>query len=269
MKSSTPDHPKPPEPLSILLIGPPGGGKSTLAIQFPKVWIANCDENLDGPVSLMKKGYVFAGKQMFAPRAGFSFFYDNIRRDDKDQPVDVALCYDRLMEKLTAVKSEAEVRTAFVDNLTHVNEFVIRKILKLQNRNEMEARDWIPFKSDFYRLLVSKIRDLGKNTICAVHESKDWAPDPKNIINKILLSYSPSVQGSIVDYFGSFFTDIWRCEARPAPGGRLEFWVVTQRTHLSDLKNSCQMPNEINVTQGADRPHGDKPSLFSYLEGRL
>ena len=48
MQLSTPEKNKPREPKSILLIGPPGSGKTTLALQFPKVCVMDCDRNLDG-----------------------------------------------------------------------------------------------------------------------------------------------------------------------------------------------------------------------------
>lgn len=267
MKTSTPEQIRKPSPLSILLIGPPGGGKTTLAMQFPNTLWMECDENLAGPELLIRKGLEkrdpITGKTsvVFPANPKLAYDYCPIRTDDDGKPLAIEACFDRLTAELDKAK-QTNHSTVVVDNLTHVNEFIIRKIITTQKRSEMEARDWIPFKSHFYSLIVSKLRGLGKNTICTVHESILTEPDPKNIMHCIVKGYRPSVQGSIVDFFGGFFTDMWRCEARIAPGGKIEYWVVTNRTVYSDLKNSLSMPNEINVTGGA-------APLLKYLEGRI
>lgn len=253
MKTSTPETPKARSPLSILLIGPPGAGKTTLAMQFPSPHFLDCDENLDGPERFLR------GKN-----AALSYSYDRIKYNDKDEPLDADVCFDRLMSKIDAAKNDVGIKTVIIDSLTLINEFIIRKILTDQastkkKSDEMEARDWIPFKSHFLKLLASKIRGLGKDCICTVHQSIIYAPDPKDIMNKIITAYVPSVQGSITDYFGAFFTDVWRCEARLGAGNRQNFVLITSSTSRSDLKNSLNMPHEIeNVSY---------EKLLPYLNG--
>lgn len=255
MKTSTPQSPKTPEPLSILLIGPPGGGKTTLAMQFPSVEFMDCDRNLDGPERFIRKNL-----------ASLSYGYNSITMDDDNKPVPAELCYDRLIDKLDLAKTTPS-KTVVIDSLTLVNEFIIRKILHDQRRSsgEMEARDWIPFKTRMINLLVAKVRNLGKTTICTVHETILTKPDPKNIMNREIVGYQPSVQGSIVDFFGGFFTDMWRCTAHAAPADRVEYKIHTCRTALSDLKNSIGLPNEILVRQGELAFDKIKP----FLNGKL
>lgn len=246
MNQSTPEKPKPSDPLSILLLGPPGQGKTTLSMEFPSVCILSCDGNLDGPERFLR-----------TKKKDLSYGYENIFNDNDGKPLDVTKRYDRLIDKVAECKADSTVKTIVVDPLTSVNEFVIQRILA-GKRSEMEARDWIPFKSTILSL-ITKLRGTGKTTICTCHESKLTEPDPKNILNRIVVGYEPSVQGSIIDYFGGFFTDVWRCTSEPAPGDTIEFKLNVVRTSKSDLKNSLGLPTAgFRIKQGE--------SMFAKLE---
>lgn len=240
MKTSTPENPKPADPLAILLIGPPGQGKTTLAMQFPGVCILSCDDNLDGPELHLR-----------SKNKGFSYGYERICYTDDEKPLDITKRYDRLLDKIELCKNDPAVKTIVADPLTAINEFIIQKILA-GKRTEMEARDWIPFKSHMLTV-INRLRGTGKTSICTCHESKLTEPDPKNMMNRTVIAFEPSVQGSIVDYFGGFFTDMWRCIADPGPGipPVLEFKLNVVRTTKSDLKNSLGLPPEgFRIKQG-------------------
>ena len=194
---------------------------------------------MDGPERFVRSKF----KQL-------SYGYVQITYDDNGEPYPVEQCFDRLMDQISLLRQEVAIRTVVVDGLTMVNEFIIQKILKTKAVTEMEARHWQPFKSHMIALLAGRLRSLGKTIVCTCHETILEKPDQKNIMNPIVVGYRPSVQGGIIDYFGGFFTDVWRCTCLAAPAGKSEFKIQTVRDSQSDLKNSMGMPTEILVKEG-------------------
>lgn len=250
MKTSTQDTPKQASPLKILLIGPPGSRKTTLMLQFPDIHVLDCDNNLDGPERFIR--------QHLNPSLSYS--YDSIRYLDDGKPVEIENAYNRVLDTLkhfvvvhpdyAPYKSK---RTVGLDSLSHVNEFIIRHVLSLKKSKnlEMEARDWSPFKSYAYLLLVARLEETGKTIICTCHETKLTEADPTNIMTQRVLGYEPFFQGKVGDTIGAFFTDVWRLELRPGPGGVINTILQAQRSPKCEvLKNSVGMPPELDITKG-------------------
>lgn len=260
MKTSTPEQPKPPEPRSILLIGAPGSRKTTLAMRFSNcikgLYIINCDQNLDGPEHQLRK----------IEKLGFTYGYDNVQKRDDGSMRPFNECFDVILKLCDDARTNPEINLVVLDSLTWVNEFDIQKVLTQQKRELMEGRDWAPFKTYFLHLLSAKLRGMGKTTICIVHEQPVWESDPKNMMAKNIVKYEPTIQGSVGDFFGAFFTDVWRCEARPAPMGKTESWIVVDKTPKSpDLKNSFGLPTrDIKVDND-----NDFKQLWKHLEGKV
>jgi len=234
MKISSPTSPKTKDPRAILLLGPPGSGKTTLAMQFPNVLFMDCDRNLDGPEKFLRKS-----------NPGLSYAYENINCDDKDVELPPYEKFDRLQMKLKEART-LPFDTIVIDTMTMVNEFIIQKVLKEQGQNMMRPMDYQPMKSYYWRLLVGGIRGSGKTTIVTCHEIIMTEPDKQQVMKEVVVGYKPSVTGGIADYFGGFFTDIWRCETQPIAGGN-KFIIRTNKSIKSpDLKSSCGLPAEMD-----------------------
>lgn len=242
MKVISPTTPKPPDPKAILLIGPPGNGKNVLAMGFPDLGIFDCNRNLDGPERYIRETL---------KNTALAYRLDSIIWDDKDnQPRPIEKCFDHLMDEITMEAKEPKSKCYLLDSLSDINEFIIRKILKDQNKSEMESRHWQPFKSHFLHLLISKLRSLNAHVICTVHEEEKTENDSKEVMKKNVVGYEPTVQGKLGDMLGGFFTDVWRCWSKPGvPVEKTDFMLSTQPTSKSRyLKNSFGMPNEITLT---------------------
>ncbi len=228
-------------------MGPPGCRKTTLGLQFPDVLVLDCDRNLSGPETYIRKH-----------NPSFAYAYNPIRYDSNGVMRDIEDCYDVLCGELTTIHKDPNsykaIQTVFTDSLSHVNEFVIRHVLKLQNKTkrvfEMEQRDWNPFKSFSYIFLVARLEQTNKNILCSCHESKLYEKDPKDQSAKIIVGTEPLYQGAVGDMIGGFFTDVWRLDLSPASAGRLKWVLQTQRTNKCEhLKNSLDMPPEIELPE--------------------
>lgn len=257
MKVSSPTEPKPLTPLKILILGQPGSRKTTLALQFPGVHVLDCDRNLDGASKYLRE------------RAGLkdlAFTYDDIRANDAGQMLDISECFDRVCDKLKLFESDAAYKARKVvvlDSLSHVNEFIIRKILRIKQKPSMEINLWTDFATAAYTILVARLDQTNKHVICICHEERIYESDSTNLMKKRVTEINPLFSGKVGDNMGAFFTDVWQTIVKPASAGKIECWLNTQRTpQCAFLKNSLGMPAELNITEGYK-------ALEPYLKGRI
>ena len=237
-------------------MGEPGCGKSVLGLTFPDVHVMDCDQNLDGPERILR----------VEKKLKLDYTYDSIRQDDAGQPIDIEKCFDRLCDKLQLFnvdKAYQSRRTIFLDSLSHVNEFIIRKILKLKNKESMEINNWTDFSSFAYSLLIARLERPGKTIICSCHLEKIYETDQKDLMKKNLIQQNPLFSGRVGDSLSAFFTDVWLLSKEPGLGNKIIYKLQTNRTpKCIVLKNSLGLPNEIDVTDGFK-------VLEPYMKGRI
>lgn len=268
MNLSSPLTPKPPTPLKILLMGREGARKTTLALQFPDPHVLDCDQNLDGPVQTLTKGIIDIAtkKVLLAPiKPDLAFTWDYIRKDDNGAMLDISECYDRVCDKLVLCRTDKEYqkrKTIIVDSLSHVNEFIVRKVQKLKGKSSMEMQLWSDFASAAYTVLVAKLDQIGRTTICICHQERITESDKNDMMKKTLTEINPLFSGRVGDSLGAFFTDVWNIELEKTPTG-VDCILQTQRTpKCRILKNSLGMPAELKINNGFK-------DIEPYLKGRI
>ena len=230
------------ESLAILLMGPPGGGKTTFMLQFPGLYVLNCDRNLAGPVRYLKS------INKYTP-----FKYDTISQYEEDctdvfgthkvgDMVDIKFGWARLRALAQAAIKDPIIQTIGLDTLTWCDNALYAHSCRVQGLKELEGFNWAPYKRELHAFLA-ECKAAGKILIVNCHEKIEY--DKKGNVE----AYVPSISTGISAYFGYYFSDIWRCTLVDQGGTRgLKAIVTTHPTAVSQLKNSilCGATLEAN-----------------------
>lgn len=261
MNLSTPESPKPREGLVVLLVGPPGQGKSTLLFQFPDLGVFDIDRNTDGAIAFIER----------ARKQKLTYAYEQVWMKE-GKPIEIHECFENLIVQMTSCRDhikagKLKLQFVGVDGLTILGEMIKQKIYKDQRRDAMEARDWDVYKSSLAKALIVRAREiaqLGVHFIITCHEYPVTKKDPKDIMKEDVVGYVPAVQGGIAHTFNGLFTDVWRCSCVPAPAGRIDYRLHVVRDGMSDLKNTLNIP-----PAGLTWSHGELgyEKLAPYLKG--
>lgn len=194
---------------SFLFLGPPGSGKSTLAMQFPGVHFLDCDENLRGPDSFLRRPKVHAT----APGMGLenlTYTMDRIRFGDDGKPLEINMMWERYVQCYDRAVFNPEVKTIVTDSLTGLDEMLLHDIVRTNGVGEvgkMKIQHWIPFRSKM-KTLTMNMRRHGKINIVCCHQENKYK-------DQQIVHYDVTMSSKLADHFGWIFTDIFRFQPQP------------------------------------------------------
>lgn len=216
----------------LLLVGPPLSGKTTVAMQFPDVYVISTDHKLKNAIQRLP--------------AGKKWWYDYVDVDDFGRSVPYHEQWARATTLLKNACVDPQIRTIVWDNLTDLSGMLQAHIianggskLVVGGEKVMEQTHWQPFKLLLQRS-IALARGSGKVFIVCCHEVID-----KDEISGMMV-YRPLVPGQLRDHLGGFFTDVWRCETDVVPGKPIRYFVRTVPTPRMSLGRSVAgLPDEF------------------------
>lgn len=243
MKDSTTISP--PTSVALLLVGSPGTGKTTLALQFPAPYIFDADGNLAGPLRHL-------GNK-------FPFKYDTGNVDDNGVEVPPFDRFRRFATCIGAAATDPSIRTIIVDSLTTLRDYVRDDILRQRgvNPNVKNApviteanrafgtlilQEWETY-AFYFRNMVSKLRTSNKHVIFTAHQ--ETIKDEADGIFRTFLA----IQGQTRASFAGLFSDVWNPYVSATGFGdaathtRMVRTISASSTDERGLKSSLQLPN--------------------------
>jgi DNA polymerase III delta prime subunit len=205
--------------IRLLLQGPPGTGKTTLACQFPGVYVADCDVNLGGPLRWLAKH-----------NRTLPVGYDLIDRDG-DKPIEPRHRWERLITCLNTALKEPSIETIVIDSATNLSDIIRYRVL--QENKELETLSLPQWGTFFlyWKQLIGRLTSQPKNFILIAHEQTDETG----------LRWTVAIPGQARFVLGALFSDVWRCEANTARNGDklvTKYLVRTSPDMNYALKNS-------------------------------
>ena len=211
------------KPITLLLKGVPGSGKTKKAIEFPSPVLFNFDNNLS------------------AVRKESKEIRDNLRIvhprliDGKACPP--LMIWKNFIDMLAEVTADDSVRTIIIDSLTTLSECLMDMILKSPDPSRrVEIQHWGDF-SRYMKWLGEDLlcaTDLDKNVIFIAHETE--VIDKKTGMTKSQLNLGGNMKFS----FDLYFTDCWRTRT-VARGNDTKFWVRTMPSDSHNAKCSLDL----------------------------
>ena len=250
MKLSSPDSPKPVDRKRILILGPPGGRKTTLCMSFPDVAFFDIDGNLDGPKLALSK----------VLKKEPTFGYVSVFRDKQGKHLEDYDCFDNLLEQIRDLKDDIKTgkcpfKFACFDGLRALGDLVKAQVLKKQTKDTMDTRDWDPYKQKMLKVVFYEAQNINLHTIFTCHEKEVWEAvmgrDGKPVqMQQKLAGYEPLLQGGIQQAFGGYFSDCWRVTSTLVGGSVMTKIQSIKDGYSPDLKSSIGMPPYIEYGEG-------------------
>lgn len=219
--------------LRLLLQGPSGTGKTTLACQFPGAYVVDVDRNLGGPLRFLKN------HDMKLP-VGF----DVLDIDESGNEVPMKFRYSRLDKLLLDAQQRQEVETIVLDSGTTLSDVLIGEVLRQQNKNAItdwkDQRQFWNFFAGVGRKFMGTLAQMRKHIVLIVHERLNTTES-----GAVVYPVKVAWPGQVGQNIGAFFTNVWRAEVMIVPKAletTYRWQIRTKPDGKYELKDSLELP---------------------------
>lgn len=234
------------KPVTLLLKGDSGCGKTFKACQFPNPVLFNFDNNLSGLRKLPEE--IRKRVRIINPH-----MKDGLPVKDLD-------VWKNFVDRLAEVSADASVGTIVIDSLTTMAEVLMDKILKTADPSKaVEIQNWGEF-ARYLKWLGEELlcaTDLDKHVVILAHEQLFT----EKLTGKV--KYLLNIGGQTKSNFDLYFTDCWRVYTKPVPkDGSVEYWIRTLPTDYHTGKTSLVLPPDFKWDD-------QKENIFKQLQEGL
>lgn len=222
---------------SILLVGPPGCGKTSFVLSFgPDVEIIDCDGNIRSGLSC-GDGH--------DPLRGNAEIFDGVDRNP-DKPEAFAHIQKRVNQIVKDVKAGIYSQKAVaLDSLTSLADSAANYSQALSGRvgQKLQFDDYGNLGRWICDDIVARLRALPITFILIAHTRTDSVDDdnPFGLVSKGRM---------ISDSLPKVFTDIWQIRSQAAAGGRQAYNVYTRPQGKMMARNSAGLSSPLDATKG-------------------
>jgi len=234
---------------TIMLVGAPGSGKTTLALQFPRPYIFDADNKLRGPLRHLKDIGIDPS----------TIKYDHGTVDEKGDKVKPMMRWAHMVKCIQSAAKDDTIDTIIIDSGTAIQEYIKSDIFRQRvpragsstplvtesnlNRAQLTEPEWGIY-ARYWNDLVTEVQTIGKIVIFTMHFENRQIGKGDAALTEISLA----VQGATRYKIAGLFSDVLNPFTETEGFGTnitVKRYIRTIPTNISDqrgLQSSFDLP---------------------------